>query len=103
MWTYGDAPALVRELEPIARRNNYATALGGSVLHKGLSHNDIDIIFLPLENQDIAPSSMTMIEDLKKHFSEIKKADDKNRYASDRRAIYKAVRSGRRIDLFIYY
>lgn len=56
-WTFDQAIDLVRQLELKLKReyNHYHVALGGSVLHKGLSNKDLDIIIYPHKttHQDI--------------------------------------------------
>jgi hypothetical protein len=48
-WTLDQAIDLVRQLELKLKRvyNHYHVALGGSVLHKGFSNKDLDIIIYP--------------------------------------------------------
>ena len=42
-----DALALIRKMEPICADHGYHTALTGSVLYKGSSEKDTDIILYP--------------------------------------------------------
>lgn len=49
-WTLNDALALVRALQPKTRDFSYHLALGGGVLNTGKSKKDVDLYFLPLDN-----------------------------------------------------
>jgi len=49
-WTLNDALALVRALQPKTRDFSYHLALGGGVLNTGRSKKDVDLYFLPLDN-----------------------------------------------------
>jgi hypothetical protein len=47
-WNLVEALEFVQELSPIAARAGYALALAGSVLTKGRSRKDLDLIVFPL-------------------------------------------------------
>lgn len=48
MWAFAEAQSLIAELEPHLRSVGVAIAMGGSVLHKGYSEKDLDIIVYPM-------------------------------------------------------
>jgi hypothetical protein len=52
MWTLENALPLVREIAPIAQRCGLSVALRGSVLLRGESYNDLDLLFV-VEEPDI--------------------------------------------------
>lgn len=53
-WDLEDGLKLVRAIQPEAKKFGYHVALGGSVLNDGLSEKDIDLYFLPFENEKVA-------------------------------------------------
>lgn len=53
-WTLDEARALIQQLQRPSRRLGYHLCLGGGVLNAGQSHKDLDLYFLPLDN-DIDP------------------------------------------------
>lgn len=50
MWTLDEGLRLVRAIQSGCRRFGYHLALGGGVLNKGQSDKDVDLYFLPLNN-----------------------------------------------------
>ena len=52
MWTLDEAQALVAQLEPVIPKLDYHSLLGGSVLHKGQSEDDLDLWFFPLNGYE---------------------------------------------------
>lgn len=52
LWTLEDALAVVRDLQFKALQCGYHLALAGGVLNKGYSHNDLDVIVMPLDGKD---------------------------------------------------
>lgn len=48
MWTLKEALDFVRELQPIIKHYNYCIAIGGSIINKGESSKDLDLIVHPL-------------------------------------------------------
>ena len=51
MWTLDEALTLIRKLNPLALKNGFSIALGGSVLHEGSSEKDLDLIVIPLNGE----------------------------------------------------
>ena len=49
MWTLTEGVALCQELDPLLRSYNAFIALSGSVLHKGWSTKDLDLVIIPLK------------------------------------------------------
>lgn len=50
MWDIDDALRLVRAIQEDTKKFGYHVCLGGSVLNKGLSHKNVDLYFLPMDN-----------------------------------------------------
>ena len=48
-WSLDDALEVIRSLQYKALQCGYHLALGGGVINKGHSHNDLDIVVLPLD------------------------------------------------------
>lgn len=51
MWGLSEALDVIRPLQFKALQYGYHLALGGGVLNKGMSDNDLDIIVLPLDQR----------------------------------------------------
>lgn len=51
MWTLTEGVALCQELDSLLRSYNAFIALSGSVLHKGWSIKDLDLVIIPLKKQ----------------------------------------------------
>lgn len=101
LWLLDDALFLVRKLQPDTRQFGYHLALGGGVLNAGLSFKDLDLYFLPLDDQTIPPDAENLLSWLFEQLGESKPLVDE-RYNS---AHYKHKRkysyAGSRIDVFI--
>jgi hypothetical protein len=50
MWGLSDALDVIREIQPTVREFGFHVALAGSVLNKGTSEKDLDLVFIPLTN-----------------------------------------------------
>lgn len=50
MWTLAEGLEVVRGLQPESREFGYHVTLGGGVLNAGHSNKDLDIWYLPLNN-----------------------------------------------------
>lgn len=104
MYTLQDGVALAQAMDPEVRKYNYCTALGGSVLHKGESLKDIDILLLPIED-DVPNDEERLLLYLTKVFT-VKPAlrEREDKYGpSVTRTIYKGETiSGKKVDFFIY-
>lgn len=62
MWTLDEALNLIREIQPQLRLQNYHVTLGGGVLNKGNSIKDLDLYFLPLEDDSVHPDDRKIID-----------------------------------------
>ena len=62
MWTLNEALELIRRLQPGANAANFHIALGGSVLNNGQSSKDLDLYFLPLEDESNHPDDYKITE-----------------------------------------
>ena len=61
LWTLDSGLELVRFLQPLTRDYGYHLALGGGVLNNGLSHKDLDLYFLPLDDRDTYPDDEALV------------------------------------------
>ncbi len=52
-WTLEEALDVIRSLNVCTRAAGYYVGLTGSVLHKGKSHNDLDLLLVPLSDQQL--------------------------------------------------
>lgn len=55
MWTLDEALSLIRDLQPEVLRLGYHITLAGGVLNKGVSEKDLDLIFLPFNEENSRP------------------------------------------------
>jgi hypothetical protein len=55
MWGLSDALTLVREIQPQMHALGYHVCLAGGVLNKGYSIKDLDLVFVPMTNEDRPP------------------------------------------------
>lgn len=109
MWTLDDAIELINKLQSGLRKINYHVTLGGGVLNNRQSPNDLDLYFLPLEDESNHPDDrkypnyQDVMEFLHEQFGVT------GNYMEDYenlRTIYKVkltyhLKSGRKIDAFI--
>lgn len=52
MWGMHEALNLIREIQPTVHKMQYHVALAGGVLNKGFSRKDLDLVFIPLTNEN---------------------------------------------------
>jgi hypothetical protein len=57
-WHLSPALELIRAIQQSCRAYGYHVALGGGVLNKGESEKDVDLYFLPMDDQTNAHSEM---------------------------------------------
>ena len=99
-WTMQEGIGLARVLEPIAIANGYHVALGGSVLHQGVSDKDCDFIIY----KRTKAKNHTKPEQFVTSLSEIgfilpEEPSNDNSGGNDFRQIYKLEYMNRRVDL----
>ena len=104
MWTFNQAIEVARELEPLAIRCGYHTAIGGGVVQRGWSAKDLDIFFY-ISKTEIGCDTNKLIELLKCiGFTEwIPRSDSIAEEDQDRKVVFACARQGKRIDLFILH
>lgn len=51
MWTLDEALDIIRRIQPKLKEINYHVCLGGGVQNNGSSDHDLDLYFLPLEDE----------------------------------------------------
>lgn len=128
MWTLSEARVLINALQPHARTFGYHVCLGGGVLNQGSSKKDVDLYFLPLDNQKTETSSNKMLSFLEETWGKsasmiparknrfesqidihgqrrLTLVEDKSDYPDKDDSVYTAKRkfaySGLRVDVFI--
>jgi hypothetical protein len=108
MWTIGEGIKVCQELFPLVKPHGYHVALMGSVLRDGKSDNDLDIAFLPYEDENIRVD-WRQLEYLIKNTFDAERAidlampDDKDYEPSAMREIWKGQLNGKEIDFFIFF
>ena len=100
MWTLDTALLLVRRLQPETRQFGYHLALGGGVLNAGESTKDLDLYFLPLDDQDEDPDMDALIAWLAGNWGEWKSRIDARYNSKHYKAKRKYVFGDVRIDAF---
>lgn len=55
MWDLESALKFIQKIQPSAKVVGFHVCLGGGVLNKGESNNDLDLYFLPLEDESNHP------------------------------------------------
>ena len=102
MWTLDEALVLVRELQPQLTQFEYHVALGGGVLNKGKSDNDLDLYFISFDFQ-LPENYERLIDFLKNKFGDLQSLVDKKYDNSFFKAKLsnKNYHSMKRIDFFI--
>lgn len=53
MWTLIEALLLIRKIQPEIHAMKYHVCLAGGVLNNGQSDKDVDLVFLPITNEEI--------------------------------------------------
>lgn len=105
MWHLQEALQLIRNIQPNVRKFGYHICLGGSILNKGMSDNDLDLYFIPLEPDSDEPESNRLL--LTDYLFTIFGAPEINEDYSDEESVYslKSIYAygpnGKRIDAFI--
>ncbi len=102
MWTLELAVKLVKKLEPELSNSGYHCALTGSVLYKGSSEKDLDIVIYPHDVDKQSIWDRTSIKDFLKTFfkSEIKTCGGASQIRDDKHVAWLITPDGRRIDFF---
>lgn len=104
MWNLQEAIQLIRYIQPLVYKTGYHCCLGGGILNKGLSDNDLDLYFLPLESgtNEPEPDRLRLIQELDRLGDCIKNddySDAESFYAV--KSIYTYGPNAKRIDAFI--
>ena len=68
MWTFQEAKPILDSCQALSRTFGYHMCLGGGVLNKGVSTKDLDIYFLPLDNNDSIPNPKGLLSALQALF-----------------------------------
>jgi hypothetical protein len=101
MWGLSDALDVIRPLQFKALQYGYHLALGGGVLNKGMSSNDLDIIVLPLDQRPCDRHKFLAVAD--KYLGTRTTIDrTKPHSAPDDENLYRFERDGRIVDLLFY-
>lgn len=103
MWGLSDALEVIRPLQFKALQFGFHLALAGGVLNKGMSHNDLDIIVMPLDSAklDYFDKFLAVAE---KYLGERTTIDKSQPHSSpDGENLYRFTDAqGRIVDLLIY-
>lgn len=103
IWELEEAVELIQKLEGRVRPCNFHTCLGGSVLHKGFSNNDLDIFILPIDESDVIPDRMAILEVINDSFYGIHYPIMKaSGYNNASRTVYEGQHEGRKVNIFLY-
>jgi hypothetical protein len=97
-WTLGEAIDIVRKFEEIAQPYKYHTGLLGSVLYKGSSNNDVDIMFIPRRTHR-RHDLLGLYQALKDFGLERWELRD-HKSIGDFKLVYACTWKGKRLDLF---
>lgn len=60
MWTYEEGQAEVLRVQLAVRAFGYHVAMGGGVLNNGTSSKDLDLYFLPMDNDAFTPDAVQL-------------------------------------------
>ncbi len=100
VWTLEEGLEVVRKFELIAKHHEAHVALGGSVLIKGESSKDLDIMIYA-HNTTIGYSTKSIMEDLRTLGLKYRgKPPRKSRYYADGKEIMVCEFDGKRVDIF---
>jgi hypothetical protein len=100
MWTLDTALLVVRTLQPETRQFGYHLAMGGGVLNTGESFKDLDLYFLPLDDQDTAPDMDGLMTWLRSNWGDGENLIGDGYNSEHYKAKRKYVFGGVRIDAF---
>jgi len=64
VWTLDGGLTLVRLLQPLTRDYGYHLTIGGGVINCGFSRKDLDLFFLPLDNDVDVPRPDALLQGL---------------------------------------
>lgn len=107
MWTLEDGIKFIQNLDPIIRTQfSCFTALTGSVLHRGNSNKDLDVIILPLDSSQF--NAAKVADYIKFAFpAQVVRAGNAKIEAVDNddytREVIKGMYNGKCIDFFIIH
>lgn len=99
MWTLNEGIAVCQTLDPLLRPHNAFVALTGSVLHKGASEKDLDIVIIPLKNE-LTITQHTAICKLFSQLYKFVKVVNTAKYYDDKYVEVYQTSTGKRIDVF---
>lgn len=109
MWTLNEARLFINEIQSKLLAKNYHVVLGGSVLNDGQSENDLDLYFLPLEDESKHPddrrifnyiSVMEIMHEVTGHYGNHMEDYENLRSTYECKLMYKT-KDGKKIDAFI--
>jgi hypothetical protein len=101
MWDLKEGIKLIREIEEIMSQFQYHCALTGSVLYKGKSGKDLDVILYPHSTDKTLKEKalLKILESIK--FTIIEdRTETHSRYGDDK-IVYRTEYDGKRVDIFI--
>lgn len=98
-WTQQEALCLLPQIESGIVHTGYHVGMLGSVLHKGFSTKDLDIVIYPHHKGD-GENFMGLVEALIKLGFSLFELQEHKKYA-DTKTVYKATYKNKRIDIFL--
>lgn len=103
LWTLKQALALIRKWQPLAWGCGLHLALAGSVLNRGDSVKDLDIIVMGMNNGD-APNwhKFKRLTGIDTAIMSVEDYLEMENALNDGRKLYKSAYRGKRIDFFVY-
>lgn len=105
LWTLDEARALIAQLQTKSRHYGYHLCLGGGVLNTGVSAKDLDLYFLPLDD-DIEPQPIALLDWMQEELGDSESipfgSDGKGNPGTSHYAWkHKFNHGGKRIDVFV--
>lgn len=98
MWTLEEAIKLLRELEPTANAHGLHLGITGSVLYKGESQKDLDIVVYPRKTTQ---TNIHAQDGMKFRVAVAPKWNFRTPYhPEDTKEVWSAILSGKKIDFF---
>ena len=82
-WTLDEGRCEIQRVQSGSRAYGYHVALGGGVLNTGSSRKDLDLYFLPLDNDTSKPNSGSLVQWLETLWGKSEPINDPNYGPSD--------------------
>lgn len=105
MWTQQEAIELLKRLEPDLAKVGFHCALGGSVLYRGTSEKDLDVIIYPHTYKKQSPPNNSIAEVVLKLFFQAEKikacgGESSSQERDDKEVKWLTTEGNKRVDFF---